>query len=44
MFNIRHNRYRLITRIYYMTGIVQVIALLTHAEYTRGEWKHACGG
>ena len=44
VFNIRHNRYRLITRIYYMTGIVQVIALLTHAEYTRGEWKHACGG
>jgi len=44
VFNIRHNRYRLIARIYYITGIVQVIAVLTHAEYTRGGWKHACGG
>jgi mRNA interferase HigB len=44
VFNIRHNRYRLIARIYYATQIVQIIAVLTHAEYTRGGWKHACGG
>lgn len=43
VFNIRHNRYRLVARIYYITGIVQVVTVLTHAEYTRGGWKDACG-
>src|SRR5262249_5678411 len=38
IFNIRHNRYRLITRVGYPTKRVFVKALLTHAEYMRKEW------
>ena len=35
VFNIRHNRFRLITRISYLMATVAVEAVLTHAEYTR---------
>jgi mRNA interferase HigB len=38
IFNIRHNRYRLITRVDYLTKRVFVKALLTHKEYMRKEW------
>jgi len=43
VFNIRHNRYRLIAKIFYSTGILLITAALTHAEYDRGGWKHGCG-
>lgn len=43
VFNIRHNRYRLITLIHYQTGIVDVRGVLTHAEYSRKGWKNVCG-
>ena len=39
VFNIRGNRYRLITKIDYSAGTVQVREILTHAEYDKGEWK-----
>ena len=43
VFNIRHNRYRLIAKIHYAEGILEVVSVLTHAEYGRGGWKDGCG-
>jgi len=39
IFNIRHNRYRLIARVLYTKQKLYVKALLTHKEYDREEWK-----
>ena len=39
VFNIRHNRYRLIATVFYPTRTIYVKALLTHREYDREEWK-----
>ena len=39
VFNIRGNRYRLITKIDYSRGTVEVREILTDAEYDKGEWK-----
>jgi mRNA interferase HigB len=39
IFNIRHNSYRLITSTAFPKQKLYVKALLTHAEYDRGEWK-----
>ena len=38
IFNIKGNRYRLITRVSYRTNRIYVKNLLTHAEYDRKEW------
>jgi mRNA interferase HigB len=40
VFNIRGNRYRLIVSINFKLGIIAYEALLTHAEYDKGKWKH----
>lgn len=39
VFNIKGNRYRLITEINYSSGRIFVRHVLTHAEYDRGGWK-----
>jgi len=39
VFNIAHNRYRLIAAIHYNTQIVYTLMILTHKEYGRGVWK-----
>jgi mRNA interferase HigB len=39
VFNVRGNRYRLITGIHYRWGMVYVLRCLTHAEYNKGKWK-----
>ncbi len=39
IFNIRHNTYRLITKVDYRAKLLMVKAFLTHKEYDRGEWK-----
>ena len=39
VFNIRGNRYRLVTRFIYEKGRVYIRHVLTHAEYDRGYWK-----
>jgi mRNA interferase HigB len=39
VFNIGHNRFRLIAKIAYDVGIVFIRAVLTHKEYDRGSWK-----
>lgn len=38
VFNIRHNRYRLIVRVTFPIQKLFVKALLTHKEYDRKEW------
>ena len=39
VFNIRHNRYRLIATFYYPGRTVYLKALLTHKDYDREVWK-----
>jgi mRNA interferase HigB len=39
VFNIKGNRYRLITEVNYAFGRVYIRHVLTHAEYDRGAWK-----
>jgi mRNA-degrading endonuclease HigB of HigAB toxin-antitoxin module/antitoxin component HigA of HigAB toxin-antitoxin module len=39
IFNIRGNRYRLITAVHYNTGVVFVMRFLTHADYNKNDWK-----
>jgi mRNA interferase HigB len=39
IFNVRHNRYRLIARVEFSKRLVFVKALLAHKEYDREEWK-----
>jgi mRNA interferase HigB len=39
VFNIKGNAYRLITEINYRTGRVFLRHVLTHAEYSKGEWQ-----
>lgn len=42
VFNIGGNKYRLITKINYVTHNVFVRAVLTHEEYDEGTWKTDC--
>lgn len=39
VFNIKGNAYRLITEINYRTRRIFLRHVLTHAEYSKGEWK-----
>jgi mRNA interferase HigB len=39
IFNIQHNKHRLIAAIHFDTGIVYVLRLLTHQAYSRGRWR-----
>ncbi|MGH9793663.1 MAG: type II toxin-antitoxin system HigB family toxin [Candidatus Acidiferrales bacterium] len=39
VFNIKGNAYRLITVINYRTGRIFLRGVLTHAEYSKGDWK-----
>jgi len=39
VFNIGGNKYRLIAAIHYNRRKVFIRAILTHAEYDRGQWK-----
>jgi len=39
VFNIHGNDYRLVARVNYETKRVFVLHILTHAEYTKGEWR-----
>jgi mRNA interferase HigB len=39
VFNISHNKYRLIARTVFRSQTVFVIAVLTHEEYDRDKWK-----
>jgi len=39
VFNIAHNRYRLIAAVHYNTRIVYTLMILTHKDYGRNAWK-----
>jgi len=39
VFNVGGNKYRLVVRIRYEYGLVNVREILTHGEYDRGAWK-----
>lgn len=39
VFNIKGNRYRLITETYFKSKVVLIRHVLTHAEYDKGAWK-----
>jgi mRNA interferase HigB len=39
VFNIAHNRYRLIAAVHYSTRIVYTLMILTHKQYDRNAWK-----
>lgn len=41
LFNIGGNKYRLIARVVYQRHKVYVKQVLTHAEYSKGDWKDA---
>jgi mRNA interferase HigB len=42
VFNLGHNRYRLITTVFFATREIYVKTLLTHKEYDRKEWTKWC--
>jgi mRNA interferase HigB len=42
VFNISHNKCRLIAYINYKTHKVFILTILTHAEYSKNRWKHDC--
>jgi mRNA interferase HigB len=39
VFNIRGNRYRLVSRIVYRSQTVFILRIMTHEEYDLGKWK-----
>jgi mRNA interferase HigB len=39
VFNIAHNRYRLIAAVHYNMRIVYTLMILTHKQYDRNAWK-----
>jgi len=39
VFNIHGNGYRLIARVNYKTKRVFILRILTHVEYSKGDWK-----
>ena len=42
VFDLGHNRYRLITTVFFGAREIYIKALLTHKEYDREEWKKWC--
>jgi mRNA interferase HigB len=40
VFNIKGNKYRLITSINYKKQVIYIKYVLTHAEYDKDNWKH----
>jgi len=39
VFNVHGNNYRLIARVNYLTQRVFILDILTHSEYSKGNWK-----
>ena len=39
VFNIEHNRHRLIAAIHFNTQTVYILRIMTHQEYDRNRWK-----
>ncbi len=43
VFDVGGNRFRLIGRVNYPTGIIYVLAAMDHAEYDTKRWVNDCG-
>ncbi len=43
VFNIKGNKYRLITKTFYKNQIVLIRFVLTHSQYDKEGWKDDCG-
>jgi len=43
VFNIGGNKYRLVTRILYVSQKVFILRMMTHDEYDQDSWKRECG-
>jgi mRNA interferase HigB len=41
VFNIRGNRYRLVTANHYNRQVVYTLRFMTHAEYSKNRWKES---
>jgi len=39
IFNIEHNRHRLIAAIHFNSSMIFVLRIMTHSEYARNHWK-----
>lgn len=39
VFNICGNKYRLLAALHYNRSVAYILAIMTHAEYGRGDWK-----
>lgn len=39
VFNVKGNEYRLLTEVNFFSQAVEILALLTHAEYDKEKWK-----
>ena len=39
VFNIRGNRYRLVTAVHYNRQVVYTLRFMTHADYSKNRWK-----
>lgn len=39
VFNIKGNGYRLISEIFYKSQVILIRQVLTHADYSKGDWK-----
>ena len=44
VFNIKGNKYRLVSRIVYRSKTVFIVAIMTHQQYDRGTWKNEYDG
>lgn len=42
IFNVGGNKYRVIAAVHYNRRKVYIRHVLTHAEYSRGDWKADC--
>ena len=43
VFNIGGNKYRLVTRILFVSHKVFILKVMTHQQYDEGRWKNECG-
>lgn len=43
VFDVGHNRYRLIARLRFHKGIIYILKIMDHAEYDLGRWATECG-
>ena len=39
VFNVADNKYRLVTAVKYRWGMVYLLRIMTHAEYSKDQWK-----